>query len=303
MSFQGVIPPLITPLKLDGNVDFESLSAVIEFQIASGASGVFLLGSSAEAIYLSDDVRKSIVDHSLRFVNGRIKVLVAALDATPFRVIDQIKKLNTSGIAGWVVTAPFYANLADHEIETHYRMIAKSTELPILAYNIPGNTHRLLPDTLLSQLLNEKVIIGIKDSSNDLPEFEKVLGGIKDRKSVSLLTGADFLAQEALKLGADGFVPGLSNVRPDLFVNILTAHQNGEIEKVADIQERINRLTSIYSIGQSFGIGRHASELGAMKHALVSRGVISTATVSKPLTIFPEPALSELYRVLDSIDV
>jgi len=302
LKFDGVIPPLLTPLQEDGKVDLNGLEAIIEFQIKSGATGVFILGSSGEAIYHRDETRAEIIAHTAKIVKNRVNILVGALDSTPLRVIEQIRKLSNPNIDGWVVTAPYYANLSDEEVENHFRLISKSTSEPILAYNIPGNTHRLLSSSLLADLLNEGTITGLKDSSNNLPEFEEVVNKTKIRDVVSLLTGADSLAQGALNLGADGFVPGLSNVRPDLFVSILNAHKSGDDKKVEQIQERINRLTKIYGIGQQFGIGRHASELGAMKIALVRSGILKTARVANPLSEYPKEAIKTLYEVLDSVD-
>ena len=71
---------------------------------------------------------------------------------------------------------------------------------------------------------------------------------------------------------------------------------------MARSQRAIITLSELYSLGERYGVGRHASELGAMKHALVREGILARATLSAPMSAYPDAALPELYAILDRVD-
>jgi 4-hydroxy-tetrahydrodipicolinate synthase len=299
--FAGVIPPLCTPLDVDGRVDVGSLESLITFQLEAGVQGLFVLGSSGEAIYLTDDDRRKIVDVTTSYVAGQVPVFAGALDASTRRVIDQVRWLSDLAIQALVITAPFYANLSDPEIVGHFTAIAARTELPLIAYDIPGNVGRKLPLRVAQELLESGTISGIKDSSGSLADFRRLLDKQGEDRRSSLLSGADILADIALEIGADGLIPGLANVRPDLFVDLYAAHLRGDKNDVASCQHAILDLVAIFSAGEPFGLGRHASELGGLKYILQREGIIATAVVSPPLTRYPDEGLRALDEIVDRI--
>lgn len=302
MRPRGVIPPIITPLRADLTVDVDALRTVVEFQLEAGATGIFALGSSGEAIYRTDRDRKLVVDVVVAQVNGRVPVLVGAVDATPDRVVEQLAWIERSGAAAAVVTAPFYANLSVGETEEHFGRLAAATRLPLLAYDIPGNTHRRLDPDSMIRLLREGVLAGLKDSSGALPDFRRIVYALGPDRQCALLSGADTTADLALQVGADGLIPGLANVRPDLFAVLFEAATAKDAVAVAAAQRRIVILSAIYGVGERHGVGRHASELGAMKHALYRRGVIATPLTSSPMTALPAKACAEVDAILDQVD-
>lgn len=302
-SFTGLLPPIVTPLLPDGGVDEASLRSLVEFQIAAGVDGLFILGSSGEAIYLDDASRRRVAEIAADAVRERVPLLVGALDSTPNRVIAQVRSFADLPVDAYVATAPFYANLAPAEIADHFRLVADAADAPVLAYDIPGNVGRRIDTRVLTALLADGTVAGLKDSSGSLTEFRLILDALGPDRAAAMLTGADILADLALALGADGLIPGLANVRPDLFVNLLTAHREGATGRVAVYQRAITRLTAIFGAGEP-RLGRHASELGALKYFLQKRGVIEHTTVSLPLGAYSEDgrlALDTIARQVDDI--
>lgn len=296
-QFSGLIPPIVTPLLPNGTVDHASLRALIEFQIDAGVTGVFVLGSSGEAIYLDDDTRVEVAGAAAEATAGRIALLVGALDSTPARVIAQANLFAGLDIDGLVVTMPYYANPSIAEVARHFHTIADATQTPLLAYDIPGNTGRRLDHGVVVELLTDGTIVGFKDSSGSLTEFRLILDAIGHDRSTAMLTGADTLADLALMLGADGLIPGLANVRPDLFVSLMAALERGDTQTATTLQLAITALASIFGVGQSYGLGRHASELGALKYLLQQRGIIEHTTVSTPMSPYPADGLRDVKAI------
>jgi 4-hydroxy-tetrahydrodipicolinate synthase len=297
----GVIPPLITPLTDGGTVDESSFEALISHQLDAGVSGLFVLGSSGEAAYLDDRTRERVVEVASTIVAGEVPLLVGALDSAPARVHQQVSWIDRHSVSGLVVTAPFYANPSVRETAEHFRSIAHATSLPVYAYDIPANVGRRLEAEMVVELLSEKTLAGIKDSSGSLAEFRIILDSLDADSDAAVLSGADVLADLALELGAHGLIPGLANIRPDLFVGLVRAHRDADDKAVQAHQRAITALAAIFKTGEAYGLGRHSSELGALKHFLHQRGVIATTQVSQPMTPLPEAGLRDLDRIHNAL--
>jgi 4-hydroxy-tetrahydrodipicolinate synthase len=294
----GVIPPVCTPLDTDGSVDTRSLERLVERLLAAGVDGIFALGSSGEAIYLNDADRRKVLEVVVGTVGGSATVFAGALDATPARVVDQIRWIEGSRANVLLVTAPFYANVSDAETTRHFELVSASASLPVLAYDIPGNVGRKLSTQVTIDLLSRDVIAGVKDSSGVMDGLVDVLSATGVDRGSSILTGADVLAADSLAAGADGLVPGLGNVRPNLFVELYAAHLAGDAEAVRRAQAAITTMSGIFGIGERYGLGRHASEIGALKAVLHREGIIASPTTPAPLTPYPAEAVADLERLL-----
>lgn len=294
LALRGIVPPICTPLDEGGAVDVPSLERLAARLLDAGVSGLFVLGSTGEAAYLDDAQRRRAVDTVLGVASRSVPVIVGALDTTPNRVIGQVRALQRDDIAGWVVTAPFYANVSDDEMARHFELVASGTDLPVYAYDIPGNTNRKIPVEVSQDLLERGVVAGVKDSSGALDDFDRLLERLGSSRAGAVLTGSDTAALRALEAGADGIVPGLANVFAELFVVLYDAFMRGESAEASAAQKEIATMSGLFSIGQRHGLARHASELGALKHVLHARGVIATPLLAAPLSAYPPEAAAEL---------
>lgn len=302
IRLNGLIPPICTPLREDG-VDARSLARLIEHQLATGVDGIFVLGSSGEAVYLNDRERARVVDVARVTVSNAVPLLVGALEATATRVSQQMRRLEPNGgITAWVVTAPFYAACSITEVAEHFRAVAKGTERPVLAYDIPGNVGRPLDRRVVLELLQSQALAGLKDSSGSLDGLEALVEQLGADRPVSLLTGVDAKAAAALTMGADGLVPGLANIRPGYFLQLINACRDGDRARAVVFQEAIAQLAGVFRIGERYGVGRHASELGALKTVLVDEGIISTPAVSVPMSPLPQNARDDVRQLVQAVD-
>ena len=139
--FTGVIPPVVTPF-LDGSVDLDSLDRLVDMLIGAGVDGLFLLGSSGEAAYLTDSRRDAVVARAVARADGRVPVLAGAIDTTAPRVIEQARRAAAAGADAVVATCPFYALNDAAEIEDHFRAIGAAVDVPLFAYDVQiGRAH------------------------------------------------------------------------------------------------------------------------------------------------------------------
>lgn len=297
MKFQGIYPPLITPLTAEREVDFESLRRVVDNLIDGGMDGLFVLGSTAEMAYLTDEQRHAVVECIVDHNAGRLPVLVGCMDLTQARVVEQAKVMARFAIDGIVVTAPFYALNSAAEIADHFRLVKAAVgELPVFAYDIPVRIGgvKLAPEMLV-QLGREGVITGVKDSSGNDVAFRRLVMLNEDAgHPLACFTGHECMNDGMLLLGADGQVPGYANVDPARYTAMTRAAQAGDWVAARRIQDEICRGFEIVYVAN--GRGGDNGGVGAFKVAMQLLGIIDCAVQSAPM---PEFTADEVDRIRD----
>ncbi|MGW1954666.1 dihydrodipicolinate synthase family protein [Streptomyces sp. NPDC001920] len=281
----GVVPPLCTPLTPDREVDVPSLLRLVDHLTDAGVHGLFVLGSSSEAAFLTDRQRRLVVEAVVGHAGGRLPVLAGVIDMTTPRVLDHVRQVTGAGADAVVATAPFYARTHPAEIARHYRLLAAACPVPVIAYDIPASVHTKLPADVVLDLAAEGVLAGLKDSSGDLAGFRELVAGARGRSDVrgfSALTGSELLVDAALAMGADGAVPGLANVDPHGYVRLDELCRAGDRERARLEQERLCALFGMVRVGDTGRMGGSSSALGAFKAALHLRGVIDCPVTAEP---------------------
>jgi 4-hydroxy-tetrahydrodipicolinate synthase len=287
----GVVPPVCTPLTPDHEVDVPSLLRLVDHLVAGGVHGLFLLGSTSEAAFLTDRQRRLVVETVVAHVDGRLPVLAGVIDMTTPRVLDHVREVTAAGAEAVVVTAPFYARTHPAETARHFRLVAHRSPVPVVAYDIPVAVHSRLSPELVLELAADGTLAGLKDSSGDLAGFREVVTGARAHPGFSCLTGSERTVDAALALGAHGAVPGLANVDPHGYVRLDRLARSGDRDAARAEQERLCALYGMVRAGDPARMGASSSALGAFKAALHLLGVIAC-----PATAEPQVPLSEEER-------
>ncbi|MFB7500434.1 dihydrodipicolinate synthase family protein [Streptomyces sp. NPDC056161] len=280
---RGVVPPVITPLTSDGEVDVPSLRRLTEHLVAAGAHSLFVLGSSGEAAYLTDAQRQTVVETAVDTVAGRVPVLAGIIDTTAPRVLDRAADAVKAGADALVATAPFYTRTHPVEIADHFRRIRSGADLPLFAYDIPVAVHTKLPRAVVLDLAADRTLAGLKDSSGDEGSLRRLLVELRARTpDFSVLTGSELTVDGALLMGVDGVVPGLGNVDVAGYVRLYTAARAGDWAAARTEQDRLAALFDLTDVGDPAKMGGSSSALGGFKAAARLRGLIDCAATAAP---------------------
>lgn len=300
--FQGVIPPVITPLNADRSLDVDSFTAVIERLIQAGVNGLFLLGSSGEVAFATDNLRQQILEIGLKAVGGRVPVLVGVIDTQTARVIEHAKKAADLGADAIVATAPFYALGGQDEMRAHFTHLRKAVDLPLFAYDIPVCVGRKLPGELLLELGKTGILNGVKDSSGDDVNFRFLIQANEAAgHPLQLLTGHEVVVDGCYLGGADGSVPGLANVHPELYVKQWQAAQAGDWKQVKILQDQAAKLMRITAVTK--GVTGFAAGIGAFKTAMQLLGIIKTNQMPLPVEALSGENVAAIRQVLVECDL
>ncbi|MEU9335860.1 dihydrodipicolinate synthase family protein [Streptomyces sp. NPDC048290] len=278
----GVVPPVCTPLTPEGEVDVRSLRRLVDHLVAGGVHGLFVLGSTSEAAYLTDAQRRLVVETVVDHIGGSLPVLAGAIDMTTPRVLDHIAGAAAAGADAAVATAPFYTRTHPAEIARHFRLLAEGSAIPVVAYDLPRSVHSKLSPALVLELAAEGTVAGLKDSSGDLGGFREVVLGARAIPGFSVLTGSEVVTDAALALGADGAVPGLANVDPHGYVRLYRLARADDWDRARAEQERLCALFGMVGVGDPARMGGSSAALGAFKAALHLRGIIDCPATAAP---------------------
>lgn len=300
-AFHGLVPPVITPLTADREVDTDSLERLVDRLLRGGVDGLFALGSSGETVLLTDEQRDTALEVIVKTVDGAVPVMAGAIEPATSRTIARARAAERLGAQAVVTTAPFYVIIGPTETERHFRAIEQAIDIPLLAYDIPVCVHSKLASDLVVRLAQDGIIAGIKDSSGDDIGFRRLLvqlheAGLDD---FAAFTGHEAMVDSMLFAGATGSVPGLANVDPAGYARLHQAVAAGDAAAARAEQERLIKLFRIVDAADpatSAGMTRGA---GSFKTALRELGVIASNAISLPLRPLDPTESARVRRILD----
>jgi 4-hydroxy-tetrahydrodipicolinate synthase len=297
VTYQGIIPPLVTPLLDRDKIDADGLQRLIEHVIAGGVHGIFLLGTTGEAPSLSYRLRRELIERSVHIVSGRIPVLVGITDTAFAESVALADHAADCGADALVVTTPYYFPAGQTELISYIESLLPELSLPLVLYNMPALTKVWFEIPTLEKLSEHANIVGVKDSSGDLDYFGRVTQLKTNRPDWSVMIGPEAMLASSMERGGDGAVAGGANIYPALFVDWYNACLVGDQTRMALLSDVVNQLQSIYSIG------KYASRfIKATKCGLSLMGTCDDF-MAEPFHRFRTPERLRVQAILDSLPV
>lgn len=257
---RGIIPPVVTPMTPDEEVDYPRLRQVIDRQIAAGVHGIFVLGTTGECYALDAAEKQRVVAETVAHVNKRLPVFAGTGAETTREAIVHTQMAEREGVDGVSVITPYFIMPSQAELVDHYRRVAERTSLPVVLYSNPATCGglKIEPDTVakLAQVPN---IVAIKDSSGDVQNLIETVRVVPPEFAV--LQGRDTLIAPALMFGAKGAVPASCNIAPALLVEIYESFVAGDLARAKAAQERLSPVRIALMIGTAPGVVKQAMAL------------------------------------------
>jgi len=292
-DLKGVIPPIITPVDADENVDEQGLKRVIDHVINGGVHGVFVLGSNGEFYGLDFENQRKAIEITVKHVNKRVPVYAGASAITTKGCIRLAQAAEVAGADAITVLTPMFITPNDEELYNHFVAVANSTKLPVLLYNNPGKTNNNISVSLLAKLAKIENIIGIKNTSSDFVQTIEYIRVTKDIKNFKVLGGIDYLIYATLAYGGVGCIAGTANVAPRLVVDIYDKYMAGDYEGAMAAQYKLIPLRNAYNYG-TFPV--------VMKDCLNLMG-LNVGHPVKPIDHCNEERLEAIKKVLIDLDL
>jgi len=248
----GIVPPMITPLRNRDELDVAGLEKLVEHILSGGVSGIFILGTTGEGPGLSYRLRRELIERVCRQVKKRVPVLVGITDTAFVESIQLARHAEKFGADAVVAAPPYYLPEAQPELQEYLDHLVAELPLPLYIYNMPALTKVHIELDTVRWAMDNKKIIGLKDSSGDLAYFKAAAELIKkNRPDWPLLIGPEEKLFDALQAGGHGGVSGGANLFPKLYVKVCEAHRAGNLARAQELQRQIQRVSdSFYRIGK-----------------------------------------------------
>lgn len=256
---QGIITPVLTTLTQDEKFDKKEYKALIDRLIGAGVSGIFPLGTNGEFYAFSKEEKMQIIAAAVEAVDGRVPVYAGTGCVTTKETIELSLAAKSLGVDCLSVISPYFVGVSQDDIYRHYSAVAKSTDLPILLYNIPARTGNNIDYKTVKKLAVYENIIGIKDSSGNFDNTLKYIENTEERLCV--LAGSDSLILWTLMAGGSGAISGCSNVFPELMVSIYKLWEAGKFEEANEAQKKIRPFRNVMQMGNPNSVVKRAVNL------------------------------------------
>ena len=250
LNLKGIIPPMVTPLTVEGRLDEQGLERLIDHLITGGVHGIFLLGTNGEAPSLSYALRKELITKACSHIAGRVPVLVGITDSSFEGSIEIAKHAKLAGADALVVAPPYYFPISQNEMIDYLEALVPELPLPFLMYNMPSCT-KLKLSIATVQRAKELGAIGIKDSSGDMAYLRLLIEAFKNTPEFVIIVGTESFLSETIARGGHGAVAGGANFSPRLFVDLYNASLKGDLDRIAELNEKVKYIyDTIYSVGK-----------------------------------------------------
>ena len=230
----GIITAMITPFTECGG-NLEEFGKMIEFQIAGGADGLVVLGTTGEPATMTEEEKVETIKYAVKKAAGRIKIIVGTGSNDTAKAVKHSVRAEKLGADGVLVVTPYYNKCTQKGLYEYYKTICDAVKIPVIAYNVPSRTAvNILPETV-EKLADIPNMAGIKEASGDMAQVCETIRRIRGK--MDLYSGEDFLNLPMLAVGGVGLISVTSNVAPALVKKMYDLVKQNKLDEANAVQD------------------------------------------------------------------
>ncbi len=237
--FHGSVTALVTPFA-GGEVDFEALHALVEWQIESGTHGLVPVGTTGESPTLSHEEHGRVVSETIRAARGRVPVIAGAGSNNTREAVALAGHAERAGADALLIVTPYYNKPNQEGLYLHFKAINDAVSIPIIIYNIPPRSVIDMSVETMKRLSELRNIVGVKDATGNIGRISlqrEAMG-----PDFIQFSGDDLTALACMAAGAHGCISVVSNIAPRLCADLQNACLAGNFKTALEIQDRLTSL-------------------------------------------------------------
>lgn len=233
--FTGAGVALITPMNMDGSVNFEKLEELVEFHIANGTDAIIACGTTGESATLPIEEHLEVVRVCVEVAKKRVPIIAGAGSNSTSSAIYTSTQSEKLGADGLLLVTPYYNKATQNGLIAHFTTIANSVKIPAILYNVGSRTGINMAAATTAKLVKTvDNIVGIKEASGNISQVADIMN-LMDGK-IDLYSGNDDQIVPILSLGGIGVISVLSNVAPRQTHDIVAKYLAGDVEGSRELQ-------------------------------------------------------------------
>ena len=245
----GSIVALVTPMHLDGSVDWQALDRLIEWHLESGTHGIVPMGTTGESATLSTEEHLEVIKRTIDVVAGRVPVVAGTGSNATGEAMHQTLEAQRLGADACLLVTPYYNRPTQEGLYQHYKAIADATAVPIVLYNVPPRTGCDMQADTVARLSEIDGIVGIKEACGDAQRVAAIKGAVAD--DFFVLSGEDAQTLQMLELGAVGTISVTANILPQWMADFCNRFLAGDRQGAAEIDARLQPVHDILFVESS----------------------------------------------------
>ena len=240
MEVEGVFPPVTVPFDDNGCIVHDHLAENIKRWNETDISGYLILGSNSESVFLTEEEKLEIVKAARQSIPPSKKMLVGTGLESTRNTIEFTRRAAGCGADIAVVITPhfFKSHMSHQAFVKHYLMVADSSPIPVLLYNVPSFTGLNMEAGTVATLSSHENIIGIKDSSGNVEQLSEIISLTGENK-FSVLTGSSIVLYPSMCVGASGGIMAIACALPEKCSDIIRLYKNGNHTEAKKLQMRL----------------------------------------------------------------
>ena len=233
--FTGAGVAIVTPFKENGEVNFDKLGELIDFQVANGTDSIVIVGTTGEASTLTHEEHVECIRYAVQKTAKRIPVVAGTGSNCTETAIYLTQEAQKAGADGALVVTPYYNKATQKGLIQHFGAVAKSVDIPLILYNVPGRTGcNILPATAAALVKGYDNIVAMKDATGNMPQTLETLEACQG--DIDIYSGEDGLITPMMSVGAIGVISVLSNVAPRETHDICAKYLAGDVKGSLELQ-------------------------------------------------------------------
>ena len=266
-NLKGLGVALVTPFNEDLSIDFDSLTKLVEYNIANGTDFLVVLGTTAETATLSKAEQAQVIEHIVKVNNKRLPLVLGIGGNNTLAVKEQIESMDLSDFEGVLSVSPYYNKPNQEGIYQHYKMLA-STGKNIIIYNVPGRTGQNIDAATTLRLAKDfPNLFMIKEASPNISQYFDILR--KKPAGFSLVSGDDEFTLPITLAGGDGVISVIGQAYPKLFSDMIKLAKESKVKEAYAIHNQLVEIIRlIFAEGNPCGVKTVLAEMGIIKNHL-----------------------------------
>ncbi len=297
-KFTGVMTASVTPVNADGSLDTGSVAALMAYYAENGLTGALWPSSTGEYFALTNAQRRACVSAAVEHNPGHLTILAGISDGSLAQAMENARSMADLGADAVVLMPPQFHHHTQEELVDYYTYAADRSPLPLIIYNHMTRLPSRVEIPTVMKLKDHPNIVGIKDTHNDGARLMTLYTLLRPENEFVIMAGGDGMAGYSAIYRME-MLNALSAIRPDVFVAMYQAGRKGDLDKVARLQQRVNRLMGVFTALKG---GKSSAALfsQAVKAALSMKGLCSTRAVQLGY-ILDADDLEHVKNVLESV--
>ncbi len=267
-KFKGLGIALVTPFKANGDIDYEALTRLVEYQLQNGVDFLCIMGTTAETPCLSADEKRKLKELLVERVAGRVPLLMGCGGNNTAAVVAELKANDWSGIDGVLSVCPYYNKPSQEGLYQHFKAVAEASPIPVVLYNVPGRTGvNMSAETTLRLARDFENIVAIKEASGNITQMDDIIKNKPDNFDV--ISGDDGITFPLITLGAVGVISVIGNALPAEFSRMVRMALNGDYEHARVIHHKFTELFKLLFVdGNPAGVKAMLHAMGMIENQL-----------------------------------